>query len=448
MNRKLFSVLILAFALLAVGSTAMAQTGVGDLRGHVYLKQADGTKVPVEGAVIDIYRTDVGGRTQVKTKKDGSYVHAGLQYVATYLLSISAPGANPKTQSDVKAGRGVEYDIVLDPGNGRVLTEAEAKASGASAPATGGGGGKETPEEKAAREKAEAANAKIAADNAKTTRSNEVVTASFTAGNELLTAGITFDRDKHFAEAVGKYSEAIAKYDEGINIDPEHPGAPSLLTNRTLALTKRAIDNFNLSTTNAAEKTALRAKVSADLVLATEGSDRAITLLKAVEASGEAGPNFAANKIAALTARAQAYKYLVSLADQSKADQGVAAFEEYMAAEVDAAKKSAGRMDLAKMLFDAYEYEKAIAQYQKILTESPDNLEATYWLGLALMNDAAVDSNNKVKYQNAVNQLQAFADKAPATDARKVEVQGIVDELKRSQNVTPVKPTNTRRRGN
>lgn len=448
MNRKLFSVLILTIALLALGSTARAQTGVGDLRGHVYLKQADGTKVPVEGAVIDIYRVDVGGRTQVKSKKDGSFVHAGLQYVATYLISISAPGANPKTQSDVKAGRGVEFEIVLDPGNGRVLTEAEAKAVGGSTPAGGGGG--ESPEDKAKREAAEAANEKIKAANAKTVRSNEVVTTSFKLGNELLTAGNALAREKQYAPAVAKYDEAIAKYTEGIDIDPEHPGAPSLLTNRALALIERGKNNYNVAVTSTApgEKATLLAKTKADLTKATEDAAKAFALLKTLEAAGDiSGPSVMGNRLAALIARSQAFKYLVTLSDPTKAPEGVTAFEEYIAAELDPIKKAEGEMDLAKMLFDGGDFEKAAVAYQKLLAAKPENLEATYWLGLTLVNIGSVD-NNKAKLQEGVNYLQAFADKAPETDSRKAEVKGIVDEMKRSQNVTPQKPTNTRRRGN
>ena len=94
------------------------------------------------------------------------------------------------------------------------------------------------------------------------------------------------------------------------------------------------------------------------------------------------------------------------------------------------------------MLFDAGATDKAIAEYQKILAEHPDNTDAMLGAGPALFGTG--DAN---KYQEAANYLQQFVDKAPDTHALKTDAKAVLDELKR-QNVKPQKPTSGgRRRG-
>ncbi|HEY9501701.1 MAG TPA: carboxypeptidase-like regulatory domain-containing protein, partial [Pyrinomonadaceae bacterium] len=56
---------------------------VGELRGHVYM-QADGKKVPLADAQIDVFRTDVNAKYNTKTNKKGEFVFAGLPFVGIY----------------------------------------------------------------------------------------------------------------------------------------------------------------------------------------------------------------------------------------------------------------------------------------------------------------------------------------------------------------------------
>src|SRR3954462_9185134 len=129
-------------ALLAVfGIAASAQTG--QLRGSVKIKQADGTLKPAADAIVDVYRTDLKAKYQAKTDKNGNWVFAGLPYTGTYVVAASAPNAAPQVVPNVKAGREIDYSIELDPGDGKRLTEDEARGSGATSAAaknsTGGG---------------------------------------------------------------------------------------------------------------------------------------------------------------------------------------------------------------------------------------------------------------------------------------------------------------------
>jgi tetratricopeptide (TPR) repeat protein len=135
----------------------------------------------------------------------------------------------------------------------------------------------------------------------------------------------------------------------------------------------------------------------------------------------------------------------VTKADPTQVEAGQTAFEEYIAAETDPAKKAKAEHDLAQRLFDANAFDKALAAYQKILAENPDDLDALLRSGQALFNIGAI-SNDKAKYQEAANFLARFVDKAPDTNALKADAKAILDALKDQENVKPEKATTPVRR--
>src|SRR5437667_6970321 len=134
MRRSRLFTLIAAITFLFF-SAIVASAQTGQLRGHVVLKQADGTTVKAAGAQVDVYRTDLPGNYPTKTDKSGGFVYAGLPYVGTYVIAVSMPNAAPTSQYNVKAGRDVDYELVLSPGDGKRLTLDDVKKS------TAGGGG-------------------------------------------------------------------------------------------------------------------------------------------------------------------------------------------------------------------------------------------------------------------------------------------------------------------
>src|SRR2546430_12486284 len=140
--RLKYFVIALAITILLLVNAVVASAQVGQLRGSVKLVGADGQPAPVAGAVIDVFRTDLAAEYHTKSDKKGEWVFAGLPFVGTYIVSVSAPGAQPNAKGNVKAGREIPVDVVLSPGDGKRLTLAEAKAAiTAGSPATGGGGG-------------------------------------------------------------------------------------------------------------------------------------------------------------------------------------------------------------------------------------------------------------------------------------------------------------------
>ncbi len=435
-RRYLLFVLATSLVVLSLSMLASAQTG--QLRGHVTMKQADGTVQPVAEALIDVYRVDIATKSpfSTKTNKKGQFAYAGLTYTGDYVIVASAPGAQAYWQPGVKAGRDVDYAVELLPGDGKRLTGDELKTLMASSGSSNAAAtGKESAEDRAKRAELMKKNEEIAEGNKKIEASNAIIERAFKAGNEAMKAK--------------NYDVAVAQYDEGLAADPEHPGAPSLLTNKSMALNSRAVEKFNnaVKAGDDATKTAGIEAAKKDWQAAAEAGAKAVTLLKAnpVPTDPTAAQSAKTNLYFALLARADATRFYVSKVDTTKVDEGVAAYQEYIAAETDAVKKAKAERDLAQMLFDSNVFDRALVEYQKILETSPDDLDALLRAGQALFNIGAINSD-KTKYQEAANYLARFVDKAPDTNPFKADAKAILDTLKDQANVKPEKSTAPPRR--
>jgi tetratricopeptide (TPR) repeat protein len=422
----LFTSIIAAVILLLSAVVASAQ--MGQLRGHVLLKQADGTTIKAAGAQIDVYRTDLPGSYPNKTDKSGTFVYAGLPYTGKYIIAVSMPNATPTYQGNVQAGRDTDYELVLSPGDGRRLTLDEIKKLMATSGAdTSVSGGTESAADKAKREDLIKQNAEISASNKKATDTNQIVGDSFKAGNA--------------ARNAKNYDEAIKQYDIGLAADPEQA---ALLTNKADVLKSRGVDKYNaaIQTKDDAARTAGIEAAKADFKGAAETADKASEIVKKEPAVTD--PNdqkrHEANKYSAFSVRAEAYRLFVTKADQSQTDAGAAAFQDYMGVEKDPAKKSRAQLDLAQMLFDAGAADKAIIEFKKILDVEPDNIDALYGMGIAEISSGYA-ATDKAKLQDGVNYLQRFVDKAPDTHKFKADAKATIAEMKNTESVVPEKTT-------
>ena len=429
-NRILIT-LVAAAMLLLCNFSASAQTG--QLFGEVTMLQADGTTVPAAGAQIDVFRLDVTGKYQTKADKNGKFIFAGLPYTGTYAISASAPNAKPDVVGDVKAGREVNYKLALTPGDGKRPTEAEVKGLAArSGAAAGGGGGGESEEDRKKRLALEAENAKIAASNKRIEETNVTVMNSFKAGNDALNAK--------------NYDLAVTQYTAGIDADPTHPGAPSLLTNRSVAYRARGVDRYNAAVTSKDDATKASGLASAqqDFRDAVASASKAVEMYKTQPAPTDPAQlkSYETNKYYALAARAEGLRLLVTKADPTQADAGLTAFQEYIAVETDPAKKSKAQVDVAQMLLDSGSSDKAYAEFQKVLADNPENADALLGAGLALFS-----TGDKTKYQEAANFLQRFVDKAPDTHKFKADAKAVLENLKSQENIKPERTSGGRRRG-
>lgn len=440
---------VIAVALLAFSAvTAVGQSG--ELRGHVFMQQADGQKVPLADAAIDVIRVDVKGEYKTKTNKKGEFVFAGLP-LGTYVVAASHPTAQPSFIDGVRPGGEQAADIVLTPGDGRRLTAEEIKSGSVATknPAGGGatgrssssGGGSESAADKAKREELIKKNKEIEDANKKITEANATVMKTFTAGNTALTAASAASNAKNSDEAIAKYSEAITHFSEGLAADPEQP---ALLTNQSLAYKGRGVEQYNNSirlTDDAAKKTA-REAAGADFKSAADSSGKAVALLKAMPNPTDPAEQqrLAGNKYAAFSANAESLRLLAKV-DSSQAEAALAAFKDYISVETDPKKKMRAQLDAGQMLQDAGAFDKALAEYQSILATEPDNPDANVGAGLALFG-----TGDKAKYQDAANYLQHFVDVAPDDHKFKADAKAILTELKNTEKVVPEKTAAPRRK--
>src|SRR5215211_5295570 len=100
-GKHIYGALAVAVLVAFASMTAFAQ--VGELRGHVWIQQADGQNVPLADAQIDVFRVDMTAKYNTKTNKKGEIVFAGIPYNGTYLVAASHPTAAPGWMPGVKA---------------------------------------------------------------------------------------------------------------------------------------------------------------------------------------------------------------------------------------------------------------------------------------------------------------------------------------------------------
>jgi tetratricopeptide (TPR) repeat protein len=436
--------------LIAASMTTFAQ--VGELRGKVMMKQADGQTVPLADAQIDVFRTDMKGSYKTTTNKKGEFVFAGIPFVGIYTVLASHPTAAPNWVDGAKAGRDIPVEIVVAPGDGKrpTLEEIKAAGGGRSTPGGGGGGGGssapsgESSGDKAKMEELKKKQAEVDAANKKITEANEVIGRTFKAGNDFLTAASASGKTGNSEDAIAKYTQAVAQYDEGLTADPEQP---AILTNKAIALKGRGVERFNAAirakTTDDAARTAALQTAKDDFKGAAEAAGKAVALIKKQTAPTDAAEvaRYNANKYAAMLTHAESMRLYVSKADQSQADAGLAAFKDYLAVETDPAKKAKAQLDMAQMLLDSGSADKALEEFKTILTTQPDSPEANLGAGLAVYA-----TGDKAKFQEAANYLQRFVEVAPDSNPMKDDAKAILTELKNSENVTPEKKAPARGR--
>ena len=427
-HRYLFSVLACAVLVLSTGVIVSAQNG--QLRGHVVMKNPDGTKAPVSAAVIDVFRMDISAKYETKTDKKGQFVFAGLPFVGTYVVAVSQAGAQANYVPNVKVGRDVDYEIELFPsGDGRRFTIEEIKAHMAGSGGTATADAKPSAEDAAKRAELIKKNEEIAKSNARNQSINEIVGRTFKAGNEALKAK--------------NYDEAIKQYQEGLVADPEQ-GVLYLQIAETLRI--RGVDRFNTTIKSAdADKSAGFEAAKQDFRQSAENAQKAVQFIQKEQAHTDPTALAQQNtrKLNAMIARMESMRLFVTKVDQTQAEAALTAYDEYIAAEPDAAKKQKARMEAAQMLLDAGAGDKAVVEYQKVLAEKPDDPDATLGAGLALYA-----TGDKVKFQEAANYLQRFVDKAPEGHKDKETIKAVLAELKASENIVPEKapPASRRRR--
>lgn len=433
MFRQLSISLAFVITFIVFGASALhAQSA--PVSGKVELKKADGTVVPAEGALVEVFRTDIKSSGPAdKTDKKGQFSFAGLQVGATYVLSISAPGASPTFMPGIKPGMD-NLKFTLNEGDGRRLTPEEVRMAAIQSQS---GQTEMSEEDKKAKAEYDKKLAEVTAKNEKIKQETAIIEASLKDGNAAFLAK--------------NWDVAIDKYSEGINANPTFAGsAPVLMNNKGAALRERAVltYNQNVRASDPSVKVAAFAKVKADLGDAAATYNSAMVILKNAQPGDISDPNIKTAQIAtALRGASDSFKLMAQTeqVDETKLDIAKVVIPEYIAIETDAAKKEQAKMILGDLYRVTGDADNAIAEYRKVLDTTPDSLDAMAGLGLSLVN-AGYINNNKEQLQEGANFLQKYATAAPDGHKYKNDALGLIDTLKAEQKIAPQKVPAGRRR--
>lgn len=423
--------IIFTFILFALGVTlASAQTA--PVSGRVVLKKADNTTVPVEGALVEVFRIDVKSTLpSAKTDKKGNFSFAGVMLGGSYVLSISSPGAKPGYLPNVKAGS-EKLLVTLQEGDGRRWTEQEIRDAAAGTPS--GSSAEQT--------KASEDQQKAAAEYQKKLAEAEAKNKEIESKNVLIQRTLKEGTDAFNAK---NYDLAVAKFNEGIAADPDFVGsAPILLNNKGITLKIVAVEEYNrgVKSTDPTAKADAIGKAKEHLEQARDAFAHSWDVLKkAPPANAADQANYDKTKYDALNGLADTYRILViTKAGITKTSDVKEAFDAYMAVETDPAKKAKAQVTLGDVMREANDSDAAIAAYRVALSQSPDNADALAGLGLSLFNSGVI-ANDKEQMQEGLNYMTKFTEVAPATHPLKSSVKDAVDYLKNQEKLAPQKVT-------
>ena len=417
-----------AAALLLTVCALAASAQVITASGKVTLKQPDGTSVPVQGATVKFYRTDIKQELTAKTNKSGEYVNAGIPLVGTFTIAVSAPGARPTYITNVKISQRPQNDFALEPGDGSTLTLEQIRQAAAAGPAAEGAPASSEEAKKRAAEIA-AERARVEAANAKATELNAKLPEILKAANQALQAK--------------NYDEAITQYDQGIQLAPDEQ---VFYRNKLVALRSRGVDRYNAAVK--AKDVAGKEAARNDFKAAAETAEKAVSALRAragsgggANAGGAAAPGQQQpqdQELDYLEQRSETYRIALITSTQVDTDAAVKAIQEYFNKETDPAKKMKAQASLGDALFAGGKIDESIAAYKQILAQNPNNLDALYGLGIALAADPT-----GAKTAEGRDMLEQFAKKAPETDPRKQMATEAVAGLNEALKPKPADRTNT-----
>jgi tetratricopeptide (TPR) repeat protein len=451
MSRKNFFAIFLAAAVFSLaGSTVLAQNA--PVRGEVKLKKADGTIVPVADAIVDAYRTDidVGKMPEAKTNKRGEFSFVGFPLGQKFVLAVSGPGIGPRIQPDVKAGM-ERIVFVVNEGDGRRLSEVEAREAAklaAEVPATGM---TESQKESARkqREDLEKKNAEIKAKNEKIQADDETARRADAEGKAAL-------KEKNWDLAVAKFSEGIAAV-------PDYVGStPVLIIGKMTALKNRGFDIY----VQGAKAPDVKVRLEKYAAAKKEYNDALAVYAQAAEILKKAEPatdpkdqqfrKAVANDL--YTTVIEVHRLMaVGQVDSSRVAEAEAVIKEYQAIETDPVKKSAAMTTLGDIMRYSGDFEKAVAAYKTVLETTPENTEVMASLGLSLVaQGTSVDPPNREQLQEGLNYMQKYADTVaispsdpPTVQEFKKSVKDTVEYLKTEQKLKaqPSKAAPARKKG-
>jgi tetratricopeptide (TPR) repeat protein len=428
MFRKNYLTGFLTIALFLIGGTAVFAQTTAAVRGKVELVKADGTKEPVAGALVEVYRIDVKAKfPSDTTDKKGGFSFAGLPVGANFVLAVSGPNIKGLIQGGIKAG--MENVLVpVEPGDGKRYSEEEVRAALSSSSTT-------QSKELTAEEKKK--QAELEKQRADITAKNEKILSQTATVKKALDEGTAAYESKN-------YDVAVVKFEEGYQANPDYVGsAPVLLNAKAQALRLRAVTVFNAEGSNKDVnlKIAALAKVQKDLGDALEAYSKSWAIIKAAPATEINDPKTnEINKQNVLTGAKETLRIMsiTRQVDTTKTDIAKSLMGEYLAIESDQAKKTEAQRILGDIYLSAGDSDNAIIEYKKVLDINPTDPDSLVGIGLSLIT-SGYSTNDKTKMQEGADYLQRFIDVAPANHKFLQDAKDSIAQLKADQNVAPQK---------
>lgn len=401
----------LAVAIIFLSTFVQAQ--MSQVEGTVRVN-ADGAKKPVAGALIDIYRTDVKGHWDVKTDKNGHYIHLGLPLAGTFVFILSGPGLTP-TYSTVRLTQTPVVDFTVEPGDGRTLTLEEVQKAIKSGGAAQSG----------------AAKAPSPVDKAKADAAQKEQDTKVKEAKELQS---TFDQARnHYNTGLelmktSDYSNALSEFEQAAAVDPSKHAAMKLIAYRSSASASEVhyqlgVDLFNKKQRDQAKPHFVAAIAAAKKAIALASGDTA-----------ENNPSLSSDLVVY-------YNILIKNAMLLVEHFGVADIIEDTVKDMDKAEaldpanKNKWEVMRADLYRSAGRTDDAVAAYKKAIAADPANFDALYGLGLTL-----IASTERAQIQEGANTLAEFVAKAPPTDKRVPIVKDALEGVKNAYKVEAEKP--------
>jgi tetratricopeptide (TPR) repeat protein len=412
---KIVSGLVIGLGALLMPAVAPAQ--VGALEGSVKLKTPQGLK-PVSGAIVDIYRLDIRGHWEAKTDKSGQFVYLGLPLVGTYLVVASGSGLQPTWVNNVRLTQNPVVNIECEPGDGTRLTLDQVKSL-----IEGAKRGRQAQPQPSQEERAklEAAQKEEAARR----KEREELQAKLDQAISSFNQGIKLRNAKN-------YEAALSEFEAAASVDYTKDPAFVEVAHKANALVAETRYQIGADLFNQRKRTEAKPYF--------EEAVKAIKRAIAIAPTDQKNPNLKNDLLVYYDILVKNAKVLVEYYSATDlVDDTVKEIDR--AAELDPANKNKWEIIKADLYRLAFRLDEAVAGYKGVLASDPNNIDALYGIGLALLS-----SSEKEKLQESANYLSEFVSKAPANDSRVASAKETIEALKRQFSIEAEKPA-TRRKG-
>lgn len=363
---KLRSLAMTIAGLVIFAASALAQ--ISTLEGTV--TGTDGK--PVQGAIVNIHRTDIKWDAHLKTDKHGHYIHTGVPVGGKYDITVMIDGKEADAVRGLTSQMGdhppTDFDLRKSAASSSAKNE-QVKQAMETGQISDDLKKELTPEQKAALEKS-------MAENKKNMQKNKALNDAF---NEGLTALQAAPKQPNADAKAQQYQAAVAALEKAGTIDATQPAVWSNLGDAYIGLAGT--------------------KTGAEFDDAANKSIAAYT--KAIELKpGDAGVH---NNYGLALAKAK--KYPEAEAELKKA------------AELDPTTAFQRYYNLGALLTNAGQAEPASKAFKAAIDSAPDNpknADSYYQYGLTLAGQATVDKSGKfVAPPGTVESFQKYLELAP-----------------------------------